>query len=106
MEQNPNWKGGSCRSKDAAGYIRIRIRKRRGKNKFMSIGEHILIMEQLLGRKLHKGETVHHINGVRDDNRIENLELWASNHSKGSRVKDLVSWAKKLLKEYAPELLA
>ena len=40
--------------------------------------EHILVAEDLLGRYLQVGETVHHRNGVRDDNRPENLELWAT----------------------------
>ncbi len=58
-------------------------------------------MEQFIGRKLNQNETVHHKNGVRDDNRIKNPELWASRHPKGSRVKDLVAWAKEILKDYA-----
>ena len=38
--------------------------------------EHILVAEEILGRYLVDGETVHHINGVKDDTRTENLELW------------------------------
>jgi hypothetical protein len=53
--------------------------------------EHRYAIEQSIGRKLHKEERVHHKNGNRSDNRLENLELWAI-HKKdpaGSRVDDL-----------------
>jgi hypothetical protein len=62
--------------------------------------EHRVIMEQILGRDLMKGENVHHINGVRDDNRPENLELWTTVQPSGQRVRDKIEWAKAFLAQY------
>jgi hypothetical protein len=64
------------------------------------IPEHRLVMEQVLGRRLLPGENVHHINGVRNDNRPENLELWITQQPKGQRVNDLIEWAKEILERY------
>lgn len=61
-------------------------------------------MEENLGRPLLKGETVHHINGDRSDNRLDNLELWSSSQPSGQRVKDKVVWALDLIQQY-PEVV-
>lgn len=84
---------------DRKGYHCIRIKGREYK-------VHRLVMEQAIGRPLLAHERVHHVNGVRTDNRPENLELWSVSQPSGQRVTDKVAWAIELLELYAPELLA
>lgn len=62
--------------------------------------QHRWVMEQHLNRSLLPGESVHHKNGVRTDNRLENLELWVSVQPSGQRPEDLLKWADEIIKRY------
>jgi hypothetical protein len=80
------------------GYVRLSM----GRNK--DIYEHRFVMEKHLGRALLPFENVHHINGIKTDNRIENLELWSTSQPCGQRVKDKIKWAEELLALYKPQM--
>ena len=68
---------------------------RAGKGQY--VFEHILVMERLLGRPMLPEESVHHRNGVKDDNRPENLDTSATG---GIRVSDAIAWAREILDRY------
>lgn len=102
-----NWKTGKSRRK---GYVilskwlcnemctELSFRK--------ATAEHIVVMSKHLGRHLIKGETIHHKNGDKTDNRIDNLELRVSNHGPGQSVDDVVAWAHEILQRYSPQSLS
>jgi len=85
-EAHSQWKGGRIKR---GGYILIRCENHpRAKHAGRYIREHNLVMEKHLGRYLQKGEVVHHINSIKDDNRLENLQLMTRSehmrlHTKG-----------------------
>lgn len=68
---HPAWKGG--RYTDKNGYVVVRRDKK-------NVREHRWIMEQHLGYKLNEWDEVHHVNGVKTDNRLENLEVIPNEH--------------------------
>jgi hypothetical protein len=57
-------------------------------------------MERTLGRYLFPDETIHHLNGVRDDNRPTNLELWVKPQPSGIRATDALAWATEIIARY------
>ena len=73
----PAWNGG--RHQISRGYVYLHRPDHPHANARGYVREHRLVMEQHLGRYLDPQEVVHHINGVRDDNRLENLELFPNN---------------------------
>lgn len=81
-------------------YGYIARRRRIGVGEYETQTEHKMVMEEKLGRPLLPHEQIHHINGIRHDNRPENLELWTKSQPSGARVEDRIAWMIEFLDGY------
>jgi len=101
------WMGGRVRN--GQGYITILVDRghwlRPYANSNGRMLEHRFVMAEKLHRALLSSEYVHHKNGDKEDNRLDNLELWSKSHPAGQRVEDKVEWALEFIKTYRPEVL-
>jgi hypothetical protein len=78
-ERSGSWRGGRWLDKKT-GYIKIKDDNSEG---YPYRFEHRMVMEKFLGRRLQRWEQVHHINGIKNDNRIENLSVTVKYNHKG-----------------------
>ena len=107
---NTNWRGGRY-VESRSGYVFVYVAD---DHPFVSMRErsrpyapeHRLVMAAHVGRPLAAEEVVHHKleceggSGLKDDNRIENLEVWVTKQPKGQRPEDLVAWAVAFLERH------
>lgn len=96
-ENSSSWKGG-YRLEDGYALVYKPEHPKAKKNGY--VREHTVVMETKIGRPLLPTEQVHHINGIKHDNRPENLELWSRSQPTGKRVEDMLKWAKEVLTTY------
>ncbi|TVM01241.1 MAG: hypothetical protein CV087_11125 [Candidatus Brocadia sp. WS118] len=73
IEKLPSWRGG--RNITRKGYVQLFSPDHPFADHHHYVFEHRLVVEKHLGRYLRKDEFVHHINGIKTDNRIENLQV-------------------------------
>ena len=97
-----NNKGGKYIAKN--GYVWIWKPEHPNARQGGYVHEHRLVMSEYLGRPLERYENVHHKNGDRSDNKIENLELWSTVQPSGQRLQDKISHAIELLKDNGYEI--
>jgi len=100
-ELNHNWRGGRYTNPNT-GYVSIKKPEHPNAKRRGMVLEHVYVMSEFLGRPILPTETIHHKNGIKSDNRIENLELWVGNHGKGQRVDDVIKWAFEVLLRSKP----
>lgn len=98
-------KGIFAKRTEKSGYVSIHYPEHPNSHKSGRLYEHTYVMSEHLGRPLKPNENVHHINGVRDDNRIENLELWCKSQPYGQRVNEKQAFYVEFISRYNGEFL-
>jgi len=105
MKNGKLWKNGT--KMDSRGYILLRKPEHPNADKSKYVPEHVYVMSEHIGRPLRKGEQIHHRNGIRDDNSIDNLELCTRNtHHSGQKVSDLIDFCEDFLFQYDKKSLS
>lgn len=100
-EKHPRWRGG--RRHHACGYILVNMPEHPNRHKNKMVFEHRLVMEKRIGRLLKREEIVHHLNGIKDDNREENLVIVTNKkHERWTLVKALQSRIRELEQLHLP----
>lgn len=87
-------------TKKINGYPQLYIPNHPNAGKDGWLAQHTVIMSEMIGRPIGKNESVHHKNGIKDDNRPENLELATRFHTKGQSVEDMIKFCREYIKEY------
>ena len=93
-----NWKGG--RRKHSGGYIEVKCEDHPRANSGGYVMEHRLVVEQHLGRLLEDGEVVHHIDGNRKNNEIDNLDIMTNSEHSALHAREMWVLIRRLLSEY------
>jgi hypothetical protein len=93
-EHSPTWKGGKINNR---GYEFTRVSSHPRVAKCGYVATHVLVMENEIGRYLADGEKVHHKNGIKNDNRPENLELFATDRDHQLYEAELLLFVKQAL---------
>lgn len=98
------WRGGLCIAVHGRSGYRVWIwRSPLNPKKNIQVFEHRIVAMREIGRELRDFETVHHKNGIKTDNRAENLEVWTTPPHRGQRPGDLVGW---VMENYEKEVRA